>query len=303
MPHRLLEETFRFFIETQLTALRNGGCHFSNNTLTWIELKLCYIVFMSRKRINTGIYCIENTINGKKYIGQAYNIERRLYEHKYHLKRGTDHSGFLQRAVNKYGIGNFNFYVLETCETDQMNEREIYWISYYQTNNKDCGYNLSRGGEKSLLGYKFPPEFGRKISMVKKGTKLSEETKRKISIAQKGKILSEETKRRISAGRSGEKHYFWGKHYTEDEKKKLSLAHGGEKAWQLGKKNPNSASKYYGLSRVVTKGHVYWSANITVYGKRTYLGASKDEIEAAKIYDAYIIANSLPNPLNFPEES
>lgn len=30
----------------------------------------------------TGIYCIENTANGKKYIGQASDIEKRWAQHK-----------------------------------------------------------------------------------------------------------------------------------------------------------------------------------------------------------------------------
>ena len=257
---------------------------------------------MSRIRKNTGIYCFENLVNGKKYIGQAYNMERRLYEHDYHLARGRDKCVLLQRAVNKYGRENFGVYIIENCEPEQLNEREVFWISELKTNDKRYGYNASAGGENGLFGYKFPPEVGRKISMAKKGMKLSEETKRKISLAQKGKVLSEETKRRISAGRSGEKHYFWGKHYTDEEKEKLSLAHGGANAWQLGRKNPNASSKYFGIGRIISRGYVYWSANVSVYGKKIHIGASKDETEAARMYDAYVIEHNLPNPLNFPEE-
>lgn len=256
---------------------------------------------MPHKRKNTGIYCIENRINGKKYIGQAYNIERRLYEHEYHLKRGTDHSGVLQRAVNKYGIENFDFYVLEECDTSEMNDREIYWISYYQTNNKEYGYNLSRGGEMSLLGYKFPPEFGKKISMVKKGTKLTEEHKRKISQAQKGKVLSEETRQRISDARSGEKHYFWGKKHTEETKQKMKDARHGTNAPWFGKKSSNASSKYFGVVRRVKGERVYWVASIKLYREKHHIYFGKDELEAARAYDAYVIANGLPNPLNFPE--
>src|SRR5512139_170279 len=189
---------------------------------------LWYILFMPHVKRNTGIYCIENLVNGKKYIGQAHNIERRLYEHEYYLKKGADKATSLQLAVNKYGIENFSFYILETCEPDRLSEREVYYIYKFGTNKGRNGYNRSSGGESGLFGYRFPDWVGRKISMAKKGMKISEEQKRKISQAQKGKVLSEETKRKISEGRSGEKHYLWGKNHTKESKAKMSEAHKGE---------------------------------------------------------------------------
>jgi group I intron endonuclease len=265
-------------------------------------LKLCYIPSMSRTKIHTGIYCIENRLNGKMYIGQAYNIERRLYEHEYHLKRGTDKSTALQNAINKYGFDSFDFYILEACEPEQMNDREVYYISRYNTNNRCHGYNISAGGKQGLLGHKFPPEFGQKISAIKKGWKMSDEQRLRLSNLFKGKIVSEETRRRISAGRSGEKHYMFGKKHTEESKKKMSASHGGTNAYQFGKKSKNSTSQYFGVNRLKSRGHIYWVAYIKVLGVKTYLGSSKDEIEAARMYDAYVIENNLPNPLNFPEE-
>lgn len=264
--------------------------------------KQCYIPIMSRTRIHTGIYCIENRLNGKKYIGQAYNVERRLYEHEYHLKRGTDKSTALQNAINKYGFDNFEFYILEACEPGQMNDREIYYISKYNTNDRHHGYNVSAGGGQGLVGYKWPAEFGRKISAAKKGWVMSEEQKKKISNWHRGKSVSEETRRKISAEISGEKHYMFGKKHTEETKQKMSRSHSGEKAYQLGKKSSNSTSQYYGVFRLTQKGHIYWAAKVNHNGSRTYVGMSKDEIEAARMYDAYVIENNLPNPLNFPEE-
>lgn len=258
---------------------------------------------MSRKRINTGIYCIENKVNAKRYVGKAYNVERRLYEHEYHLKRGTDKCAVLQRAFNKYGFINFEFYILEACEPEEMNDREIYWISFLQTNDKRYGYNVSNGGSQSLLGHKFPPEFGRKISAMKKGSKLTEEHKIKISRSQKGKIVSEETKRKISEARSGEKHYFWGKTHSEETKKKIGNSHSGTKAYQFGRKTPGSSSKYFGVTFTNSKGRIYWKASVKIHGTRIYIGSSKIEEEAARMYDAYVIENNLPNPLNFPEEA
>lgn len=260
-----------------------------------------YIIFMPHKRRHSGIYCFENKINGKKYIGQAYNIERRLYEHEYHIAKGTDHSEVLQRAVNKYGIENFRSYVLEECKLEDMNEREIYWINYYQTNNSNYGYNLSRGGEKSLLGHKFPLEFGRKISAMKKGTHLSEEHKNKISKAQKGKTKSKETRKKMSANHS---RYWLGKKMPQETVERLKIAHGGKNAYQFGAKNKGSTSKYHGVHKNTQKGgRIYWIVQVHYCGKKHYAGCCKDELEAARMYDSYVIAHNLPNPLNFPNET
>ena len=96
------------------------------------------------------IYKITNTINGKSYIGQTcQKVEDRWNEHK----RGkTSKNSPLKRAIEKYGWDNFTKEVIETIETlEEALDREIYWIDYYKTcvlvHGKDCGYNLSRGGE------------------------------------------------------------------------------------------------------------------------------------------------------------
>ena len=100
------------------------------------------------KDIKSGIYCIENLKNGKKYIGQSYNIDYRWNEHKRRLITQRHTNKHLQASFNKYGIENFKFYVIEYCKEDKLNEREIYWISYYNTYLGD-GYNYTLGGEGS----------------------------------------------------------------------------------------------------------------------------------------------------------
>lgn len=88
----------------------------------------------------SGIYAIYNLINGKRYIGQTKNLYERQCSHIGKLNRGVHANKHLQRSWNKYGANNFEFVVLECCEFSQLNERELYWIDYYQSNI--YGYNI-----------------------------------------------------------------------------------------------------------------------------------------------------------------
>ena len=71
-----------------------------------------------------GIYKIENLVNGKIYIGQSINIERRWQGHRKGIKSRVDKEKPLYRAMNKYGIENFSFEVLEECEEEELDEKE-----------------------------------------------------------------------------------------------------------------------------------------------------------------------------------
>lgn len=98
-----------------------------------------------------GIYKITNVVNQKAYIGQSINIGRRWTAHKTHYKNDSysDYNCPLYRAMRKYGIENFKFEIVEQCESEKLNEREKYWISYYRTFNPEKGYNLTAGGQDS----------------------------------------------------------------------------------------------------------------------------------------------------------
>lgn len=49
-------------------------------------------------------------------------------------------------AIRKYGLENFKFEVLEECEKEALNDKEIYYIQEYKSSNPNFGYNLSNGG-------------------------------------------------------------------------------------------------------------------------------------------------------------
>ena len=90
------------------------------------------------------IYKITNCINEKSYIGKTtITLEHRLKKHKESaLTKDTK----FYRAVRKYGWENFRIEVLQDNIPDsKINERERYWISYYNTFKE--GYNSTIGGD------------------------------------------------------------------------------------------------------------------------------------------------------------
>lgn len=105
---------------------------------------------IERKIIMTcGIYKIENLVNHKIYIGQSTDIEKRWVKHKSSSQNQLDHSYNtpLYRSFRKYGISQFSFSVIEECKVSELNNRERYWINYYDSFFN--GYNLTLGGDGS----------------------------------------------------------------------------------------------------------------------------------------------------------
>ena len=96
------------------------------------------------------IYITTNHINGKKYIGQKnYDKNGRWKEY---LGSGI----ILKQAIQKYGVDNFSKEIIEECETKELlNEREKYWISYYNAVKSNKFYNIANGGDggNTISGY------------------------------------------------------------------------------------------------------------------------------------------------------
>ena len=94
-----------------------------------------------------GIYKITNKINNKCYIGQSIDINRRWLEHK--NPNNWDRKSILYDAFKKYDIENFSFEIIEECAQEELNEKEKYWIQYY--NSYYNGYNSTLGGDGTFL--------------------------------------------------------------------------------------------------------------------------------------------------------
>lgn len=89
-----------------------------------------------------GIYKI-NYPNGKIYIGLSTNIKRRLREHNCNTHENLQPC---DAAIKKYGKITKIEILEEIQNKEQLEEREKQWINYYQSNNREKGYNLTPGG-------------------------------------------------------------------------------------------------------------------------------------------------------------
>ena len=96
------------------------------------------------------IYKITNTLNDKVYIGQTIKtVQKRFTQHKNNSNKEYFSQIVLYKAFNKYGIENFIFEEIEEVPNDKLDEREKYWIEYYDSYFN--GYNSTLGGRATQL--------------------------------------------------------------------------------------------------------------------------------------------------------
>ena len=124
---------------------------------------------------STGIYTITNIINNKIYVGSAsIAFKHRKYRHFHNLKNNKHGNKYLQDAVNKYGIENFKFEILEECFPEFCISIEIFWTNILNTTNKNYGYNICYPKNGSF-GIKHRPETIIKLRNKQLGIKPSKE--------------------------------------------------------------------------------------------------------------------------------
>ena len=165
-----------------------------------------------------GIYCIENTQNQKKYIGQSVDIYRRWKVHKNELNQHKHINSYLQRAWDMYGEECFQFYILEICEASQLDRLEMSYIAQLGTANDKNGYNLNIGGN----GNQMPSEYVRQ-KMRENHADVSGENNPNY-----GKHMTDEIKHKMIVNRNtpkGETHVNYGKTFSEETKAKMRANH------------------------------------------------------------------------------
>ena len=134
------------------------------------------------------IYKIVNKINDKIYIGQAQNMYKRFSEY-----RKLRASKRLLNSIKKYGLSNFKVKILEIVDDiNKLNEREQYWMDYYNSYDENIGYNIC------------------KIAGTTRGRSRTQEEKTNLSNIMKGKYQKENNP-------------FYGRTHSEETKKLMSL--------------------------------------------------------------------------------
>ena len=97
-----------------------------------------------------GIYKITNQINGKCYIGQSVNIEKRWKQHcqQAFSVNSICYDSYFYRSIRKYGLENFIFEILEECLKEQLNDKQS---SYEQIKKRLSSFGEQRAKLENLL--------------------------------------------------------------------------------------------------------------------------------------------------------
>lgn len=149
------------------------------------------------------IYCITNTVNGKKYIGQTVQpLGKRWRMHKQ-----SKSCRLLHRAIDKHGADAFTVDVLDGCESKEaLDSAELMWILKLDTVDPAKGYNLKEGGSSR---------------------RYSAESRALMSDSARTRLASDSAREKISARRKEEckdadMAHFKGKLHTEKSRLQIS---------------------------------------------------------------------------------
>lgn len=241
---------------------------------------------------NSGVYKITNKIDNKFYIGSSCAMYSRKRQHFSLLNRGIHTNKFLQRAVNKHGIINFNFEVVLYCDKENL-------LLYEQTclDNLKPQYNLSPGvvgtfgyswskeskknlSKSQLKRFSDPNEI-EKIRIAHIGYMPTEEQKRKQSEALKGRKRPPEVVDRIRKANIGKKRSQEYKNYLSRVKSGVSLSEEHKKSISRGLKGRDISDEH---RKNLSKANIKYYEKLSNEGKtKSYTIISPDGVEYKNI--------------------
>lgn len=184
----------------------------------------------------SGIYMCTCSGNNKSYIGQAKDVKTRKCEHLSELRGGYHFNAYLQRSYDKYKEDSLVWVVLEYCDENELDDKEIYWIAYYDTYRN--GFNANEGGNGNR-GYQKSEETKRKLTeSLKISWAAADDRRKEFSERMTGENNPMYGKTGILSPAYGKDHSgknggMYGKHHSDDAKELNRQAH-------LGAKNKNS---------------------------------------------------------------
>ena len=130
------------------------------------------------------IYCVDNLITNKKYIGQAisyrtikgkkikHGLDGRIKNHFKDAQNGKMCCPKFYNSIVKYGKDNFKFDVIEICSLEQLNEKETFYIKKFNTVND--GYNILYSNSNDIKKYEDKHDMITKISNTMKNKWLND---------------------------------------------------------------------------------------------------------------------------------
>ncbi len=199
----------------------------------------------------SGVYCIMNTVDGKKYVGSSVNINNRVKNHFLHLRKGNHSNDYLQKAFTKHGEPAFVAAICQECHRTELLSAEREWMNTLQCCNRDFGYNIQID---PINPGNISPETRAKISAALRGQgnhwhkannhPMSKEHRKRISDSlmgnkrRQGIPHSDEIKKKISEAGLGRTYVM-----SDEHKAKLSIARQGAKASESTKKIMSNAQR------------------------------------------------------------
>jgi len=193
----------------------------------------------------SGVYKIINKVSSHFYVGSSLDIEKRWKGHRYDLLKNRHHSLYLQRAWDKYDEKSFNLEIIEECEAEDLIDREQHYIDTLHPQ-----YNISPTAG-SPAGTKWTPE--RRVKQSGKNNCNYGKTGEKHW--NYGKPVSDETRHKISEAVKGLKNSdehnqkiretLKGKRHSEERKANESKAHIGYRHSEETKRKMSEARKRY----------------------------------------------------------